>query len=105
MEMRANKSYTYVERSIGPIIIGAFVSGMGNGSVFGAAAMCWMGRGMFAEWGGGGLTAYDPSTFNGFMTFWMLGFGLAFAIMFTIALKKHYALETAQGAHGTRQSI
>ena len=39
-------------RAFWTIIIGGMVTGMGNGSVFGAAVMCFVGRGAFADWGG-----------------------------------------------------
>ena len=71
-----------------------FVTGMGNGSVFGAALMCWMGRGPFEDWGGGvGIAPYLPTTFAGFMNFWMFVFGFAFVAMMMIAFKRHDELE------------
>ena len=48
------------------IIIGGMVTGMGNGSVFGAAMMCFLGRGRFADWGGWWPLDYNPHTFTGF---------------------------------------
>jgi len=33
-------------------LIGGVLTGMGNGSVFGAALMCALGRGRFGDWGG-----------------------------------------------------
>ena len=77
------------------IIIGGMLTGMGNGSVFGAAMMCLLGRGPFANWGGEGATAYDPSTFTGFIDTAMILFGVAFCIIMVIGLKKHDALENA----------
>ena len=65
------------------IIVAGFVTGMGNGSVFGAALMCWMGRAGFDSWGGEGAGSYIPTTFNGFMTLWMLVFGFVFSFIFS----------------------
>ena len=75
------------------IIVAGFVTGMGNGSVFGAALMCWMGRAGFEDWGGMGAASYIPTTFNGFMTLWMLVFGFAFTLILALALKRHDRLE------------
>lgn len=77
------------------ILISGMLTGMGNGSVFGAAMMCLLGRGPFASWGGEGTTAYDPSTFTGFIDVAMIVFGIAFCVILTIGLKKHDALENA----------
>lgn len=83
-------------RSFWVIIIAGFVTGMGNGSVFGAALMCWMGRSGFEDWGGLFWDAYVPSTFNGFMTLWMLVFGLVFTLMLALGLKRHDAIENSR---------
>jgi len=85
-------------RSFWIIIVAGFVTGMGNGSVFGAALMCWMGRAGFEEWGGIGSAAYIPTTFNGLMTFWMLVFGFVYTLMLALALKRHDTIEN--GRHG-----
>jgi len=77
------------------IIIGGMLTGMGNGSVFGAALMCLLGRGGFADWGGIGKTAYDPSTFTGFIDWAMIVFGLGFVGILIVGLNKHDALERA----------
>jgi len=71
------------------IIIGGMVTGMGNGSVFGAAMMCFLGRGGFADWGGWWPLSYDPRTFDGFMNWSMLVFGFAYVAILTVALKRH----------------
>ena len=68
---------------------------MGNGSVFGAAMMCLLGRGPFASWGGEGGTAYNPSTFTGFIDMAMIIFGIAFSVILAIGLQKHDAIENA----------
>ena len=39
------------------LLIPAFTTGMGNGSVFGAAVMCAVGRGNYESWAG---MAWDP---------------------------------------------
>ncbi len=80
-------------RAFWVIIIGGFVTGMGNGSVFGAAMMCFLGRGDFADWGGHWPLSYDPTTFDGFMNWCMLVFGVAYCVILAIALKRHDALE------------
>ncbi len=85
-------------RSFWIIIIAGFVTGMGNGSVFGAALMCWMGRAGFEDWGGVGAGSYIPTTFNGFMSFWMLAFGFVFCLMLALGLKRHDVIENAR--HG-----
>ncbi len=85
-------------RSFWIIIVAGFVTGMGNGSVFGAALMCWMGRGGFTDWGGIGAGSYIPTTFNGFMSFCMFAFGLAFSLMLALALKRHDTIENSRHA-------
>ncbi len=80
------------------IIVAGFVTGMGNGSVFGAALMCWMGRAGFEDWGGVGAGSYIPTTFNGFMSFWMLAFGFVFTLMLALALKRHDTIENGRHA-------
>jgi len=79
------------------ILIGGMLTGMGNGSVFGAAMMCLLGRGGFADWGGPGHLAYDPSTFTGFIDWAMIVFGIAFMLIMVVGLSRHDALERAQG--------
>jgi hypothetical protein len=69
------------------------LTGMGNGSVFGAAVMCMLGRGGFANWGGVGLTAYDPATFQGFIDWAMIIFGLAYVVILVVGLGRHDKLE------------
>lgn len=78
------------------LLIPAFTVGMGNGSVFGAAVMCAVGRGKFESWGGWGMEAYNPITFSGFVNWMMILFGLAFAIIALLAMAKHGRRE-AQG--------
>ena len=75
------------------LLIPAFTTGMGNGSVFGAAVMCAVGRGPFESWGGWGMEAFNPATFSGFLDFVMLVFGLAFAIICGAAWSKHGQME------------
>lgn len=85
-------------------LIAGFTTGMGNGSVFGAALMCALGRGRFADWGGWGAQAYDPFTFQGFVDWCMLVFGAAFTIIMLVALNRHGELEAAaerKSAHGS----
>ena len=77
------------------LLIPAFTTGMGNGSVFGAAVMCAVGRGPYESWGGWGMEAFDPSTFSGFVDFVMLAFGLAFAIICGLAWSRHGAMEAS----------
>ncbi|MDH5323845.1 MAG: hypothetical protein OEZ68_16720 [Gammaproteobacteria bacterium] len=73
--------------------ISGVVTGMGNGSVFGAALMCFLGRGKFDDWGGWFGTAYDPTTFTGFVDWAMIIFGLAFYLTLHIAVNRHNQLE------------
>ncbi len=75
------------------LLIAAFTTGMGNGSVFGAAVMCAVGRGPYESWGGWGMEALDPTTFSGFINVVMLVFGAAFSIIVGLAMAKHGALE------------
>ena len=84
-------------RSFWTIVIGGMLTGMGNGSVFGATLMCLLGRGGFANWGGPGLTAYDPSTFTGFIDWAMFVFGFAFVVILVVGLTRHDKLEQAAG--------
>lgn len=76
------------------IIIGGMVTGMGNGSVFGAAMMCFLGRGDFANWGGWWPLDYEPGTFTGFIDWCMIVFGVAFSLMLWIALRRHGTVES-----------
>lgn len=89
----STKSLT--SRSFWTIIVGGMLTGMGNGSVFGATLMCFLGRGQFDIWGGVGLPAYDPSTFAGFMEWTMFIFGFAFVAILVVALNRHDKLEKA----------
>jgi hypothetical protein len=90
--MSAKKSI--VSRSFWSIVIGGMLTGMGNGSVFGAAMMCMLGRGGFPNWGGGTYSAqYDPATFDGFINWAMIIFGLAFIFILVVALGRHDKLE------------
>jgi hypothetical protein len=86
-------------RAFWAIIIGGMLTGMGNGSVFGAALMCLLGRGGFANWGGINGAAYDPTTFTGFIDWCMLVFGFAFVGILVVGLTQHDALERAQRKH------
>ncbi len=76
--------------------VGGMLTGMGNGSVFGAALMCALGRGRFSDWGGWGGLAYNPSTFDGFVDWCMIVFGIAFVAILLIALNRHGELEAAE---------
>jgi len=73
--------------------VAGMVTGMGNGSVFGAALLCFLGRGGFEDWGGWGAMAYDPTTFTGFIDVAMIVFGLAFYITLHMAINRHNQLE------------
>ena len=74
-------------------VIAGMTVGMGNGSVFGATLMCALGRGDFYTWGGWGDRAYFPVTFQGFVDWCMIVFGLAFTVIMLLALRRHGALE------------
>ena len=75
-------------------LVGGMLTGMGNGSVFGAALMCFLGRGKFDDWGGWGATAYDPSTFTGFIDWAMIVFGLMFFAILSVAVGRHLQIES-----------
>jgi hypothetical protein len=75
-------------------VIAGMVTGMGNGSVFGAAMMCMLGRGKFGDWGGWYGDAYSLSTFTGFIDWCMLIFGFAYVVIVAIGLKMHDTLES-----------
>jgi hypothetical protein len=77
------------------ILIAGITTGMGNGSVFGAAMMCFLGRGEFSDWGGWWPINYDPRTFTGFIDWCMIVFGLAFAVILAVGLKRHDASESS----------
>ena len=83
------------ERGFWLVIVGGMLTGMGNGSVFGATIMCFVGRGKFQDWGGWFDQAYNPTTFTGFIDWCMIIFGLAYVGILAIALKRHDALENA----------
>lgn len=76
--------------------VSGVLTGMGNGSVFGAALMCFLGRGKFSDWGGWGLMAYNPVTFTGFIDWAMIIFGVAFYITLHVAVRKHQQLESTR---------
>ena len=76
-------------------LIAGVTTGMGNGSVFGAALMCALGRGRFEDWGGWGAQSYDPSTFQGFIDWCMIVFGIAYTVIMLISLNRHGELEAA----------
>jgi len=82
------------------LLIPAFTTGMGNGSVFGAAVMCAVGRGGYASWGGFLDESYLPGTFSGFVNLMMLAFGLAFSIITLLAMVKHGQIETQRDNTG-----
>lgn len=71
------------------MIIAGLTTGMGNGSVFGAAMMCLLGRGKFDDWGGWGASSYDPSTFTGFIDMAMIVFGIAYIFIIHVGLTQH----------------
>lgn len=94
------KNKLTISKTFWVLLVAAFTTGMGNGSVFGAAVMCAVGRGSYDNWGGWGGESYDPSTFSGFVDAVMLAFGLAFAIIVALAFGKHGELE-ARGDNST----
>lgn len=75
--------------------VAGMTTGMGNGSVFGAALMCFLGRGKFGDWGGWFGDAYNPVTFTGFIDWAMIVFGIAFYAILHLAVIKHGQLEQA----------
>lgn len=79
-------------------LIAGVTTGMGNGSVFGAALMCALGRGRFEQWGGWMGEAYNPVTFQGFVDWCMIVFGIAFMAIMMIAFNRHGELEAAAAA-------
>ena len=83
------------ERGFWLVIVGGMLTGMGNGSVFGATIMCFVGRGKFQDWGGWFVQAYNPTTFTGFIDWCMIIFGLAYVCILSIALKRQDTLEKA----------
>jgi hypothetical protein len=89
----SNKSI--LSRGFWITIVGGMLTGMGNGSVFGAAMMCFLGRGKFGDWGGWFGSAYNPSTFTGFIDWCMIVFGLAYVFILVVALGRHNSLENA----------
>lgn len=74
-------------------LVAGVTTGMGNGSVFGAALMCALGRGRFEEAGIWGSMQYNPATFQGFVDWCMIVFGFAFMAIVMIALRRHGELE------------
>lgn len=88
------QSKSIPSRSFWILVIAGVVTGMGNGSVFGAAMMCMLGRGKFEDWGGWYGFAYNPYTFTGFIDWCMIIFGLAFFWILWSGLKLHDALES-----------
>ena len=64
-------------RAFWMIIVGGMVTGMGNGSVFGAAMMCFLGRGGFSRSGAAVAASATIRQLHGFMDWCMLVFGFA----------------------------
>lgn len=89
-----NKSL--VKKSLWLTVVLGMLTGMGNGSVFGAALMCFLGRGPFEQWGGWMGDSYNLVTFNGFMTWCMLVFGIMYVVIMLLALRRHDALEQSK---------
>jgi hypothetical protein len=87
----SNKSI--LSRGFWITIVGGMLTGMGNGSVFGAAMMCFLGRGKFGDWGGWFGSAYNPTTFTGFIDWCMIVFGLAYVFILVVALNRHNQIE------------
>ncbi len=75
-------------------LVAGMLTGMGNGSVFGATLMCFLGRGKFDDWGGWGSLAYDPTTFTGLVDWSMIVFGVAFFFIVHVAVNRHLQIET-----------
>lgn len=75
-------------------LIAGMLTGMGNGSVFGATLMCFLGRGKFDDWGGWGSQAYDAATFTGFVDWSMIVFGIGFVLILHVAVNRHLQLES-----------
>lgn len=75
-------------------LVGGVLTGMGNGSVFGAALMCFLGRGKFDSWGGWFGQAYTPTTFTGFIDIAMIIFGVAFFMILYVAVSRHLQMES-----------
>lgn len=75
-------------------LVAGMLTGMGNGSVFGATLMCFLGRGKFDNWGGWGSQAYDPATFTGFIDWSMIVFGVGFFVIVHLAVNRHLMLES-----------
>ncbi|MFP5344085.1 MAG: hypothetical protein ACLGGU_00245 [Gammaproteobacteria bacterium] len=85
-----------VRKSLILSLVVGMVVGMGNGSVFGIYLMANLGRGNFAEWGGWGWQSYNPfGYFNGFMTWVMLVFGVAFIWILLSAIYGHDKMSKA----------
>lgn len=82
------------------LLIPAFTTGMGNGSVFGAAVMCAVGRGSYGSWGGWHWEAYNPGTFSGFVDWMMILFGVAFVLITLLAMRKHGQIEAQRDNTG-----
>jgi hypothetical protein len=89
----SNKSI--LSRGFWITIVGGMLTGMGNGSVFGATMMCFLGRGKFGDWGGWFGSAYNPTTFTGFIDWCMIVFGIAYVFILVVALTRHNQLENA----------
>ncbi len=90
-----------VRKSLVLSLVVGMVVGMGNGSVFGIYLMANLGRGRFGEWGGWGWHSFSPlGYFNGFMTWTMLVFGIAFIWILLAAIHGHDKMSETQGGGG-----
>ncbi len=83
-------------RAFWVMVVAGITTGMGNGSVFGAAMMCLLGRGKFDDWGGWGATAYNPATFTGFIDTAMIVFGIAYIFIIHAGLTQHDKSESSK---------
>lgn len=79
-------------------IIAGMTTGMGNGSVFGAALMLFLGRGNFSDWGGMGGSAFNPTSFVGIFDWIMIIFGVAFTVIMYVALGRHSQIEASKNS-------
>jgi len=85
-----------MKRAIWLTIVAGMTTGMGNGSVFGAAFLLAVGRGPFEHAGMWYMDPFNPFNFSGVADWIMILFGIAFILIMGYGLKQHAIIEGFQ---------
>ncbi len=85
-----------MKRAIWLTIVAGMTTGMGNGSVFTAAFLLYVGRGPWEQAGLWGMDPYNPMYYQGVADWIMILFGIGFVLILGYALKQHAIIEGFQ---------